>query len=142
MKRDGILALIPHAGSICLLDEVLDWDSEKISCLSHCFAGVENPLRRPDGTLGTASGIEIAAQAMAVHGRLTAPAAGAAIPGYLVSLRDIHLAVPNLDTPGPLTITATRLLGDARGATYSFSVTNAQTELVTGRATVLFGVTS
>ncbi len=141
MKRDGILAMIPHAGTMCLLDEVLDWDGENIRCLSHRFAAAENPLRRPDGTLGTACGIEIAAQAMAVHGHLTAPADGAPIPGYLVSLRDVHLAAPSLDTPGPLTITATRLLGDTSGATYSFSVAAPHTELLNGRATVLFGAT-
>lgn len=139
MKRDDILAMIPHAGSMCLLDEVLDWGPDKIRCLSHRFAQADNPLRRPDGTLGTACGIEIAAQAMAVHGRLTAPAGGVPIPGYLVSLRDVRLITPNLDTPGPLTITATRLLGDTSGASYNFSVTDPLTELLNGRATVLFG---
>ena len=139
MTRGEILAMIPHAGDMCLLDEVLDWDAAKIRCLSHRFAAADNPLRRPDGTLGTACGIEIAAQAMAVHGRLTAPAGGTPIPGYLVSLRDVQLTTPNLDTPGPLTITATRLLGDTSGASYSFSITDAHTQLLTGRATVLFG---
>ncbi len=139
MKRDEILTKIPHAGAMCLLDEVLDWDSEKINCLSHRFAQADNPLRRPDGTLGTASGIEIAAQAMALHGRLTAPVDGGPIPGYLVALRGVNLTAPSLDIPGPLTITAIRLLGDTSGATYSFSVVSPQTECLTGRATVLFG---
>jgi predicted hotdog family 3-hydroxylacyl-ACP dehydratase len=139
MKRDEILTKIPHAGTMCLLDEVLGWDSEQINCLSHRFAQAENPLRRPDGTLGTACGIEIAAQAMALHGRLTAPADGGPIPGYLVALREVNLIAGNLDIPGPLTITAIRLLGDTTGATYSFSVTAAQAALLTGRATVLFG---
>jgi predicted hotdog family 3-hydroxylacyl-ACP dehydratase len=124
---------------MCLLDEVLDWDTDKIRCLSNRFAGPENPLRRPDGSLGTASGIEIAAQAMAIHGRLTAPAEGTPIPGYLVSLRDVHLTAPSLDIKGPLIINATRLLGDTSGATYSFSVADSHTELLKGRATVLFG---
>ena len=139
MNRETILGLIPHGGSMCLLDEVLEWDAESVRCLSHRFAAHDNPLRRADGTLGSACGIEIAAQAMALHGRLTAPADGPPIPGYLVSLRDVNLATPTLDSAGPLTISATRLLGDAGSASYAFTITGEGADLLTGRATVLFG---
>jgi predicted hotdog family 3-hydroxylacyl-ACP dehydratase len=139
MNRETILGLIPHGGSMCLLDEVLEWDAESVRCLSHRFAAADNPLRRADGTLGTASGIEIAAQAMALHGRLTAPADGPPTPGYLVSLRDVHLATPTLNSTGPLTINATRLLGDANSASYAFTITSGGAGLLSGRATVLFG---
>ena len=139
MNRETILGLIPHGGSMCLLDEVLEWDAESVRCLSHRFAAPDNPLRRADGTLGTACGIEIAAQAMALHGRLTAPSGGPPIPGYLVSLRDVNLATPTLDSTGPLTISATRLLGDAGSASYAFTITGEGADLLTGRATVLFG---
>jgi len=139
LDRSKILAMIPHAGAMCLLDEVLDWDATSVRCLSQRFAAPDNPLRRADGTFGTACGIEIAAQAMAVHGRLTAPADGKPVPGYLVSLRDVRLARPSLDGAGPLTISATRLLGDAGGASYRFAVADQSEELLTGRATVLFG---
>jgi predicted hotdog family 3-hydroxylacyl-ACP dehydratase len=142
LDRREILAMIPHAGAMCLLDEVLDWDASSVRCLSQRFAAADNPLRRADGTLGAACGIEIAAQAMAVHGRLTAPADGQPVPGYLVSLRDVHLARLSLDTAGPLTISATRLLGDSTGASYSFAVTDQGAELLSGRATVLFGALS
>ena len=100
LGRDEILTLIPHGGAMCLLDEVLDWDAAAIHCLSHRYRAPDNPLRRADGTLGSACGIEIAAQAMAVHGRLTAPAEGTPVPGYLVSLRDVRLASPRLDDGG------------------------------------------
>ena len=140
LSRDAILALIPHGGAMCLLDEVLDWDAAAIHCLSDRYRATDNPLRRADGTLGSACGIEIAAQAMAVHGRLTAPAEGMPVPGYLVSLRDVHLSGPRLDTAaGALTVRATRLMGDARGATYGFSVIDREIEMLSGRATVLFG---
>ncbi len=140
LGRDEILTLIPHGGAMCLLDEVLDWDAASVRCLSHRYRASDNPLRRTDGTLGSACGIEIAAQAMAIHGRLTAPAEGTPVPGYLVSLRDVRLAKSRLDdAEGPLTIRATRLMGDTRGATYVFSVTNQEIEMLSGRATVLFG---
>jgi predicted hotdog family 3-hydroxylacyl-ACP dehydratase len=139
LGRNDILTMIPHAGAMCLLDEVLDWDEASVRCLSQRFAAPDNPLRRTDGTLGAACGIEIAAQAMALHGRLTAPADGRPIPGYLVSLRDVHLSRPALDIAGPLTISATRLLGDTGSASYSFTVTAQDAALLSGRATVLFG---
>lgn len=140
LTREAIMALIPHAGAMCLLDEVLGWDDGQITCLSRRAAAPDNPLRRAGGMLGAASGIEIAAQAMALHGRLTAPAGGLLVPGYLVALRDVHLRHASLD--GPLHIHATRLRGDAQGAAYSFDVSHAGATILSGRATVLFGAPS
>src|SRR5271165_7502246 len=128
ISRERILALIPHGGAMCLLDEVLDWDADSVRCLSRCYRNQDNPMRRADGTLGAACGIEIAAQAMAVHGRLTADEAGPPVPGYLVSLRDVRLARAQLDAAGPLIISATRLIGDSRGASYRFTVTEGEAE--------------
>ena len=139
LSRDAILPLIPHAGEMCLLDEVLDWSTDSINCRSRRYAGAANPLRRADGTLGSATAVEIAAQAMALHARLTAPQGGPPTQGLLAALRDVHLAAPLLEDSGPLNITATRLLGDASGASYRFEVANGTGALVTGRATVLFG---
>ncbi len=141
--REQIASMIPHAGEMCLLDEVLHWDEDSVRCVSRCYAGTENPMRRGDGVLGAACGIEIAAQAMAVHGRLVAPADGKADAGYLASVRDVRFAVARLDAePGDLIIDAERLMGDARGATYRFSVTRGGAKLLSGRATVLLAVTA
>jgi predicted hotdog family 3-hydroxylacyl-ACP dehydratase len=136
--RDEIATMIPHAGAMVLLDEVLFWDADSVRCVSRRYAAADNPLRRADGTLGTASGIEIAAQAMAVHGRVTAGNSTRPAQGYLASLRDVRLGAAHLDThPGDLTIEATRLMGDSAGATYQFSLTRDGAELLSGRATVL-----
>ena len=139
--RAQILAMIPHSGAMCLLDEVAGWGPDWVRCLSHRFAAQDNPLRRPDGTLGAACGIEIAAQAMAVHGWLTEQDGGPPVPGYLVSLREVRLATAWLDAQaGPLMINATRLTRDVRGAFYNFTVGSGESEFLSGRATVLFGV--
>jgi len=139
LGRARILGLIPHGGAMCLLDDVEHWDEAGITCRSARYAAADNPMRRADGSLGSACGIEIAAQAMALHGRLSAPAEGAPRPGFLVSLRDVRFRARSLPTDtGPLTITAQRLLGDARGASYAFSVMAGQEEWLSGRATVLF----
>ena len=141
LGRDKILGMIPHAGAMCLLDEVLSWDKDSVRCLSHRYRQADNPLRRADGTLGAACGIEIAAQTMAVHGRLTAGQGGEPRPGYLVSLRGVRLAAALLDgAAGPLVIGARLVQGDGSGATYEFAITAEGKTWLTGRATVLFGV--
>jgi hypothetical protein len=51
----------------------------------------------------------------------------------------VRLRAPSLPPDaGPLTITALRLLGDARGARYAFAVTAGQEEWLSGQAMVLF----
>lgn len=137
--RETILGLIPHAGAMCLLDDVEHWDETAISCHSARYAAADNPMRRADGSLGSACGIEIASQAMALHGRLSAPAEGRPRPGFLVSLRDVRLRAQKFPPDaGPLIISARRLLGDARGASYAFTVMAGENEWLSGRATVLF----
>jgi predicted hotdog family 3-hydroxylacyl-ACP dehydratase len=140
IARDRLLGLLPHSGAMCLLDAVEAWDAAGITCLSHRYAAADNPLRRADGRLGAACAIEIAAQAMAVHGRLVAPEAAPPRPGLLVSLRDVRLRAATFPAGGgPLTITARRLMGDGRGATYAFAVSAADGDgWASGRATVLF----
>lgn len=138
MDRAKIATLIPHKGAMCLLDSVLHWDNESITCVSDRYRDADNPLRRADGTLGTACGIEIAAQAMALHGRIIAGAAGQASRGFLASLRDVRLRTTYLDTlAGSLTINAKLLMGDHTGANYGFLLEHDGVEILIGRATVL-----
>jgi predicted hotdog family 3-hydroxylacyl-ACP dehydratase len=139
LDRAAILRLIPHAGAMCLLDGAQHWDEAEISCTSMRYAQQDNPLRRADATLGASCLIEIASQAMALHGRLAAATEATPGPGFLVSLRDATLHAAILDgVYDTLTITARRVLGDARGASYAFSVHAAGMLLAEGRAMVLF----
>jgi predicted hotdog family 3-hydroxylacyl-ACP dehydratase len=88
---------IPHQGSMCLLDYVEAWDQERIQCRASSHRAADNPLRAY-GRLGAACGIEYAAQAMAVHGALLDRRAVPARVGYLVSVRDTQLQVPDWTT--------------------------------------------
>jgi predicted hotdog family 3-hydroxylacyl-ACP dehydratase len=135
--RDAILGLIPHAGEICLLDEILSWDRRFLRCRSARFAYPSNPLRRADGSLGMACGIEIAGQAMAAHGRLIDSAGAAPVAGMLVGVRDVECAAGPLQGREIL-IEVEQLMGDAKGASYRFSITGAHETLLRGRATVAF----
>jgi predicted hotdog family 3-hydroxylacyl-ACP dehydratase len=141
MDHREIEALIPHSGSMCLIDAVLAWDATSLRCLSRCHQRPDNPMRRADGTLGAACGIELAAQAMAIHGRLVSGDSGPPVRGALASVRDVHLRTTTLDDiEGDLTIDAHRLMGDGQGATYRFVIAGGDAELLSGRATVLLGI--
>lgn len=133
---------------MCLLDDVVAWDAERITCTSASHADVANPLRA-HGRLGVLCGVEYAAQAMAVHGALTAGApaveaagyespARASAAGFLAALRGVTAYVERLDdVPGALTVTAARIAGDHASALYDFEVRSTVGCLLSGRATVV-----
>lgn len=137
LDRVAIAARIPHQGSMCLLDAVLAWDSGQIHCRASSHRQPDNPLRAA-ARLGAACGIEYAAQAMAVHGALLAPAGAPPRPGYLASVRSVQLAVDRLDDlPQDLDIVAERLSGDENNILYHFRVEHAGDLLLSGRAAVM-----
>jgi predicted hotdog family 3-hydroxylacyl-ACP dehydratase len=152
LGHEEIARLIPHQGSMCLLERVTSWDMERITCeaTSHLDAG--NPLRA-HGRLGAACGIEYAAQAMAVHGALVSQAqagshTGATAPdapkaGYLVSVRGVTLHVARLDDLATaLTVQAERSSGNAGSILYGFTLHAGLTLLVSGRAVVMLDTAS
>ena len=134
----GWQRLIPHRGSMCLLDEVVAWDTSTIHARSRSHARTDNPLRS-DGIVRAVHLCEYGAQAMAVHGGLAARAAGGeAAPGFLVSLRDVELAVVRIDDlADALDIHAEQLTGDAAGWQYAFRIEHAGHVIARGRAAVL-----
>jgi predicted hotdog family 3-hydroxylacyl-ACP dehydratase len=120
LGRAAIAARIPHAGRMCLLDRVLDWDEKRIRCAALSHRDADNPLREPAG-LPVWAGIEYAAQAAAVHGALVRPNQ-APRAGMLGALRNIHAYCEWLDRiDGELIVTATLLHGDSAGAIYGFA---------------------
>ena len=120
LDRTQLSALIPHAGSMCLLDTVIEWTAEQISCETLTHRDPANPLRRR-GELAALHLTEYGAQAMAVHGALLAR--GGAQPGMLGAVRDIRLHVARIDDlPEPLLVIATRRLARSDGLIYDFRV--------------------
>lgn len=131
--------LIPHAGSMCLLDAVQAWDERSIHAISNGHARADHPLRGADG-LHAIHLAEYGAQAMAVHGALLARANGVeeARPGMLVSLRDVQLSESHVDhLDGHLDVHAECLFADDRGAQYTFRVEYRGRLLASGRAAVI-----
>jgi predicted hotdog family 3-hydroxylacyl-ACP dehydratase len=131
--------LIPHAGTMCLLDAVVDWDASRIHASTASHRDPANPLRR-DGRLHAVHLAEYGAQATAIHGALRARAAGdtAPRPGMLVTLRDLQLAVETVDDlPGDLHVHAECLHADAGGAQYTFRIQCDDALVASGRVTVI-----
>ena len=132
-----IAALIPHAGYMCLLDEVTRWDAETLTALSCTRGSPDHPLR-VNGRIPTLSAIEYAAQAMAVHGGLSGAIEGRPRAGYLVSLRNVVCTATHLDDiEDALVIEVRRLRGDAALVVYAFTLMLRKREIVSGQATVL-----
>ena len=138
LGHDWIARQMPHKGKMCLLDLVTAWDSENIVCSAHSHKDPNNPLQSHN-QLGAACGIEYAAQAMALHGALLAPAASAPRAGYLARVRNVDARVTRLDDiEAPLTITAQRQAADSRIAIYFFSLHACSKLLLSGSASVIF----
>ena len=123
---------------MCLLDYVEAWDQQRIQCRASSHRAADNPLRAY-GRLGAACGIEYAAQAMAVHGALLAPAdSTSAGVGYLVSVRGTQLHVPRLDDiAADLLVDATCVTRSENNILYQFGVSAAGRPLLHGRAAVV-----
>jgi predicted hotdog family 3-hydroxylacyl-ACP dehydratase len=122
---------------MCFLDAVVAWDRARIVCHSARHRAGDNPLRAAD-RLSAVHAIEFAAQAMAVHQRLSADGTKPPSYGLLVSLRQCTFASDRLDTcPSPLVIEATRIASTADALTYRFTVGAADASIVAGRASVL-----
>jgi predicted hotdog family 3-hydroxylacyl-ACP dehydratase len=141
INKAVIRTLIPHSGSMCLLDSVTEWDDRSIFCISNTHRDPANPLRR-NGQLSAVHAFEYAAQAAAVHGGLRARSVGVtAPPGYLAALRDARLHVMRLDDlASPLQIRAHCLFGEATNTVYECQVSAGDVLLAEGRITIMLRV--
>lgn len=135
--KAAIARVIPHAGSMCLLDGVLECDALRIRCISTTHRDASNPLRSGN-ELPALCGIEYAAQAMAVHGAWGGQIDSKPRAGYLVSLRDVSCNIMRLDSlDDDLIIEAEKLMGDAARVIYQFSLHAGPHQIISGRATVV-----
>ncbi|PPU93892.1 phosphotransferase [Xanthomonas albilineans] len=138
--RDAIAALVPHQGLMCLWEQVVAWDAQRIVLRSQAHRSVEHPLRCGQ-RLRALHLCEYGAQAMAVHGGLLGRAAGMPVrPGMLVALRGVQLHVTDLhDLPQAIECEAEVLLQMESGQQYAFRIVHAGQPLAEGRATVMPG---
>lgn len=138
LSKPEWMDLIPHAGTMCLLDDVVDWDATRLHARSASHRNLDNPLRA-DGVLHALNLCEYAAQAMAVHGALREREAGhKARPGFLVALREVALQVARIDDlPGRLQVHVECLIAMPGSLQYGFRIEHRGSPLATGRAAVM-----
>ncbi len=135
---EALRALLPHAGTMCLLDSVARWDAGEIVCTALSHRADDNPLRASGG-LDAVAAIEYAAQAIAIHGSLRAPPGSAPRSGVLGRVSQVQLAARRLDdVDAPLAVSARYLAESSDGCSYDFEVAARGVPLVTGRVLVAF----
>ncbi len=138
LNHEAIASLIPHAGSMVLLDQVIGYDADHLHATSASHRLDSNPLRQGD-RLPITAGIEYAAQAAAIHGALTAHEHSVPRPGFLAMVRDLHWCVTRLDTiESGLDVRVTRLNAQTGSVMYAFQLLAGTATLMTGRLAVFF----
>jgi predicted hotdog family 3-hydroxylacyl-ACP dehydratase len=138
LPREQIEAMIPHKGSMCLWDQVVEWDAHRIVLRAGNHRDAAHPLRSGD-KLRAVHLCEYGAQALAVHGGLRARARGGdAGPGLLVALRGVRLYVSYIDgLPGALECEAEVLAEGESSQQYAFRISHGGTLLAEGRTAVM-----
>lgn len=138
LGREDILKLVPHQGSMCLWDEVVDWSAQEITLRAFNHRDVLHPLRC-DNQLRAIHLCEYGAQAMAVHGGLRGrERGGAVVPGLLVALRDVQLHVARIDELADALEATAQVLAEGEGSQqYSFRICHRDQLLAEGRAAVM-----
>jgi predicted hotdog family 3-hydroxylacyl-ACP dehydratase len=133
LNRSQIESRVPHAGAMCLLDAVTQWDATHIVC--HAAAPTPaHPLQR-GGAVPSVAAIEYAAQATAVHGALL-DAVERPRDGMLAKLNGVELSADAIS--GDVTVRAELLSRAAGGCLYAFSVADARGCCARGRLLVAF----
>ena len=134
--RAWLAAHLPHAGTMCLLDAVVDWEEASLHARATNHRALHHPLRR-GGELPIVAGIEYGAQAAAAHGALATQKPSGA--GMIAAVRSVAFHARRLDdAAGDLDIRVEQLGGGAAGVIYRFEVSSSGRVLVEGRVTVAF----
>ena len=106
--------LIPHAGDMILIDQVLAFDEEQIqTCLTVRAGGLFNEA---DGSLPAWVGVELMAQSVAAFAGCQARSKGDAVKlGFLLGSRKFECNVAHFPAGSELNIHAVRSLQDDSG---------------------------
>lgn len=143
LTNEQIAPLLPHGGSMRLLESVEAWDETAIRCKAVTHRDPNHPLRSR-GRLSAAAGLEYAAQAMGVHvGLCDRDRRTAGRIGYVGSVRDVTFAVDRLDdTVFDLIVDATRVAEGDQSFMYRFTVALGDQAVIEGRASIFIKAAS
>ena len=106
--------LLPHAGDMILIEQILSFDDEQIHTRLTVKPG--GLFNRPDGSLPAWVGIELMAQSVAAYAGCHARARGDAVElGFLLGTRKFECNVEHFPAGTELTIHGIRSLEDDSG---------------------------
>jgi predicted hotdog family 3-hydroxylacyl-ACP dehydratase len=135
--RQEIARLVPHDGTMCLLDTVQSWDDIHLICTATSHRNPSHPLRDGD-VLRAVCGIEYAAQAIAAHRGLLADKRCRQSIGVVGGIRDFVMEVERLeDITDDLSIRVDKLIEQGGSLMYRFSISAGGRLLLSGRASVM-----
>jgi predicted hotdog family 3-hydroxylacyl-ACP dehydratase len=131
-----IRELVPHAGAMCLLGAVTQWDATHITCTG-MHRDEPHPLAR-DGVVPAIVACEYAAQAAAVHGALL-DGADAPRPGMLAKIMEMDLSTSHFPHgSGAVEVRAHLASRLGSGCLYEFAVGEGAQAIASGRLIVAF----
>lgn len=131
LTADDIAQLIPHGRGMSLLEKVVAWNDNSISCSAINFLSVNNPLCEA-GKLDNIILIEYAAQAVAVHLSLSNGSFDTPRSAYIGAVKDVVLAQktqPQIE----IEISALCLLKNDNGCVYEFAAMQNTTTITSGK---------
>lgn len=136
MTHWPIAELVPHAGDVILLDEVLRFDTESLQ--ARATVPAHSPFHTDDGTLPNWVGLEFMAQAVAAWAGCQARTAGQAVAlGFLLGTRRYECSIPHFPAGMTLIVAVTSSLQDASGmGVFECRLSSANTELASARLNV------
>ncbi|MGE1154739.1 hotdog family protein [Pseudomonas sp. MAFF 730085] len=106
--------LLPHAGDMILIDQVLSFDEEQVHTRATVTPG--GLFNRPDGSLPAWVGIELMAQSVAAYAGCHARQKGQAVElGFLLGTRKFVCNVAHFPAGAELRIHGLRSLEDDNG---------------------------
>ncbi len=142
MKKSQICQLLPHSGTMCLIDEIVSWDKEMLVAKTMSHTELKNPLTNED-SLNSIHGVEYAAQAMALHSALikSEKMEQTKTRGYLASVKNINILQEYLfekqgDDITPLLIKVFVLMAGSQGFSYQFEILKGDQVYISGKITI------
>lgn len=135
LEKSQIDCLLPHRGSMFLLDRAVRFDDDEIECCASSHRGPDNPLRH-HGQLPVHAAIEYAAQAAGLHGALLnrrLRLGGPPQVGYLAIVSNLLWFVDRLDDlTNDLHIHARRTVVGSSGCAYRVRVEHLAAPVMSG----------
>jgi predicted hotdog family 3-hydroxylacyl-ACP dehydratase len=132
-----VAELLPHAGAMVLLDEVVEHAEERLVARVRLHAG---SVFAEGGRIPALVAIEYMAQAIGAYAGMRARAAGEPVRiGYLLGTRDLALELDAFDAGDELLVEARHVWGDEQLGSFECAVSRAGRVVATALVNVYQG---